>query len=229
MNTKEKSGSTPGLDFEKYPDKLIPTVVQENQTGRILMVGFADQAAVDKTLESGLATFWSRSQKKAWTKGLTSGDTLKVSEIRTDCDNDTLIYLVDMEGKGACHIDGWVTCFRRRVSSTGQIEEVEDIPTWSRFDSEEQAIIEARSEADPKQSFTAKMAQSSLEKIAGKIAEETAEVLKAVQMGERRERIISELADCDYVSRILLAKINQMIEEPISIIDIEEAVIARRK
>ena len=90
------------LDFEKRGG-LIPVVVQEASSGHILMLGYANQEAVDKTISSGLATFYSTSRKELWTKGLTSGDQLKMINIFTDCDQDALIYQVEMMGSGACH------------------------------------------------------------------------------------------------------------------------------
>ncbi len=106
------------LDFEKYPNGLMPAIVQEESTGEILMLGFVNKEAFEKTLETGLATFWTRSRNELWTKGLTSGDTLKIKDIRTDCDYDTLIYVVEMEGEGACHIEGWKSCFSRIINTT---------------------------------------------------------------------------------------------------------------
>ncbi len=101
------------LKFEKYPDGLIPTVVQNTENGQIMMLGFASQEALNETRRTGLATFYSRSQEKLWTKGKTSGDTLTVQRIFTDCDTDTLIYEVTVDGEGACHNPGWPTCFQR--------------------------------------------------------------------------------------------------------------------
>ena len=89
-------------DFQKRGG-LIPVIVQEISTGHILMLGYANEEAVTKTIETGLATFYSTSRKELWTKGLTSGDTLKLINLLTDCDQDALIYQVEMQGSGACH------------------------------------------------------------------------------------------------------------------------------
>lgn len=231
MNTLKTSG----LDFSKYPDESMPTIAQDADTGEILMVGFANPLALETTRQTGYATFWSRSRNELWTKWLTSWDTLAIREIFTDCDNDTLIYLVKMNGRWACHIDGWRTCFRRRVDTvTGDIESSpSDLPRWSRVSRDEQEIIERRSIASPETSFTAKLAQWSWGKLVGKLAEETFEVVDALLRDEWRDRIISELADVDYVRQIILAKINTSLRDiwiaPISIKEVETEIVNRRK
>lgn len=114
---------TPELNFEKYTDGLMPAIVQDTKTGEIMMQGFVNQEALDKTRETGLATFYSRSQKKLWTKGMTSGDTLSIKRIFTDCDNDSIIYEVEVDGEGACCQPGWDSCFQREIDlNTGKIE-----------------------------------------------------------------------------------------------------------
>jgi phosphoribosyl-ATP pyrophosphohydrolase len=140
-----------------------------------------------------------------------------------------------MNGSWACHIDGWKTCFRRRIDiATGLIDDTpSDLPQWSRVSRDEQCIIEARAAASPDDSFTAKLAQWSWGKLAGKLAEETLETIQALLGNEWRDRIISELADMDYVTRIILAKINTALQNsgntPISIDEIESELVRRRK
>jgi phosphoribosyl-ATP pyrophosphohydrolase len=223
------------LDFAKYPENLMPTIAQDADTGEILMVGFANPLALETTRQTGYATFWSRSRNELWTKWLTSWDTLEIRDIYTDCDNDTLVYLVKMNGKWACHIDGWKTCFRRRIDTlTGLIEDApSDLPRWSRVNQDEQRIIEARATASPDDSFTAKLAQWSWGKLTGKLAEETFETVQALLGNEWRDRIISELADMDYVKQIIIAKINISLRDqwanPISTEEIDSEIISRRK
>ena len=89
-------------DFEKRGG-LIPAVAQDARTGQILMLGYVNEEALRVTLETKLATFYSTSRKEIWTKGLTSGDQLRVLNIFTDCDQDAIIYQVEMMGNGACH------------------------------------------------------------------------------------------------------------------------------
>lgn len=100
------------LDFKKL-DGLIATVVIDHQTGRVLMVGFMNEEAWHKTLETGAVTFYSRSRNKLWMKGETSGHKLLVKEIRTDCDRDALLITVEAIGPGVCH-EGYESCFFRR-------------------------------------------------------------------------------------------------------------------
>lgn len=89
---------TKSLDFKKYADGLMPAIAQDRANGQILMVGFANREALDETVRTGFATFWSRSRNELWTKGLTSGDTLRIDSIFTDCDSDTLVYVVERNG-----------------------------------------------------------------------------------------------------------------------------------
>ena len=101
------------LDFKKL-DGLIPAVVQDHVTGRVLMVGFMNDVAFQKTLETGLVTFYSRSRNKLWTKGESSGHTLVVKELSTDCDYDTVLVKVEARGPGVCP-EGYQSCFFRRL------------------------------------------------------------------------------------------------------------------
>ena len=103
------------LDFNKL-DGLLPAVVQDATSQRVLMVGFMNEEAWRKTLESGNVTFYSRSRNKLWMKGESSGHVLKVREIRTDCDLDTVVVTVDALGPGVCH-NGYESCFYRRLDS----------------------------------------------------------------------------------------------------------------
>ncbi len=100
------------LDFAKG-DGLIPVVTQEAATGQVLMVAYANREAVEKTVETGLAHYYSRSRQKLWKKGEESGHTQAVKEVRVDCDADTLLYVVDQTGP-ACHT-GEHSCFFRKL------------------------------------------------------------------------------------------------------------------
>jgi phosphoribosyl-AMP cyclohydrolase len=99
------------LDFSKL-DGLVPAVIQDTRSGRVLMLGFMNAEAFDKTLESGNVTFFSRSRNKLWMKGESSGHVLKVVSISTDCDDDTLLIQVEALGPGVCHA-GYESCFYR--------------------------------------------------------------------------------------------------------------------
>lgn len=123
MNEIEE-GTTLNLQFNKS-DGLLPVVVQEEATGQILMVGYTNREALEKTFETGFATFWSRSRNTLWTKGETSGNKIKVTGILVDCDQDALVYQVVLVGEGICHTtnvsgNARKSCFYRKISKERQ-------------------------------------------------------------------------------------------------------------
>ena len=95
-------------------DGLIPTIAQEKSTNEILMLAYSNQSSIQMTIETKKAHFWSRSKKKLWQKGETSGNKLNIINIYTDCDSDTLIFEVELEGDGACHT-GSKSCFYKKL------------------------------------------------------------------------------------------------------------------
>src|SRR5450432_1566506 len=101
------------LDFTKL-DGLVAAVIQDDVSGRVLMVGFMNEESYRKTVETGYATFFSRSRNKLWLKGESSGHRLVVKEISTDCDRDALLIRVEAQGPGVCH-EGYESCFFRRL------------------------------------------------------------------------------------------------------------------
>ena len=107
------------LKFDKTSG-LIPAVVQDWKTGEVLMLGFMNPDALEETRSSGDVTFYSRSRQKLWKKGETSGHTLRVKEMRVDCDADTILVQAELRGPGACH-EGFRSCFYRRLESDGQL------------------------------------------------------------------------------------------------------------
>jgi phosphoribosyl-AMP cyclohydrolase len=115
----------------KYADGLIPAVVQDRRSGKVLMLGYMNDEACRRTLDSGYVTFFSRSRQKLWTKGETSGHRLKVREIRVDCDHDALLIQADLAGPGCCHM-GYKSCFFRKLTAQG-----EEIILEREFDPEE--------------------------------------------------------------------------------------------
>jgi phosphoribosyl-AMP cyclohydrolase len=106
------------LDFDKEGG-LIPAIVQDDKNGEILMLGFMNREAYDLTRKTGFVTFFSRSRKKLWTKGETSGQKLILRELRTDCDLDALLVRVDLDGGAVCH-EGYRSCFFRQLDSNGE-------------------------------------------------------------------------------------------------------------
>ncbi len=111
------------LDFQKG-DGLVTAVIQDHATGRVLMVGYLNEEAFRRTVESGYATFYSRSRKKLWLKGESSGHRLVVKEIATDCDQDAVLVKVEAIGPGVCH-EGYESCFFRRLED-GQWKVVDE-------------------------------------------------------------------------------------------------------
>ncbi len=108
------------LDYTKF-DGLLPAVVQDAKTGRVLMVGFMNDEAFRRTVATGYATFYSRSRNKLWIKGESSGHRLAVTEIATDCDSDTVLLKVEALGPGVCH-KGYESCFFRKLENGQWIE-----------------------------------------------------------------------------------------------------------
>src|SRR5271169_2106231 len=115
-----KVGTIMQLDYTKL-DGLVAAVIQDHQTGRVLMVGFMNEEAFKMTVETGYATFYSRSRNKLWLKGETSGHRLVVKDISTDCDRDAVLLKVEAIGPGVCH-EGYQSCFFRRLDQGHWVE-----------------------------------------------------------------------------------------------------------
>ena len=107
------------LELKYQADGLIPAIVQDHQSGRILMLGYMNSEAYEQTLRSGSVTFYSRSRRKLWTKGESSGQKLLLREMRVDCDLDALLVRAELEGGAVCH-EGYRSCFFRRIGADGE-------------------------------------------------------------------------------------------------------------
>jgi phosphoribosyl-AMP cyclohydrolase len=103
----------------KLQDGLIPAIIQDKHSGKVLMLGYMNQEAFQQTLETGSVTFFSRARQRLWTKGETSGHWLHVREIRLDCDYDAVLIQADMAGPGCCHL-GFRSCFFRKLTERGE-------------------------------------------------------------------------------------------------------------
>lgn len=132
---EREEGTRLDLDFDKLSkvaacgEALVPAVAQHARTGEVLIVGYANRLALDTARETGLATFWSSSRNELWIKGKTSGDTLRIEEIRVNCEQNSILYRVVPEGQGACHTrsaDGQPRsgCYYRRLRADGSLEPV---------------------------------------------------------------------------------------------------------
>jgi phosphoribosyl-ATP pyrophosphohydrolase/phosphoribosyl-AMP cyclohydrolase len=175
-------------DFKKYSDGLIPTIIQDASTNKVLMLGFMNEEALEKTRKENRVTFFSRSKNRLWTKGEESGNFLEVKEILEDCDNDTFLIKVNPFGP-VCH-KGTDTCWGEANSGD--------------FLFALEKIIQSRKNADPKSSYTAELFSKGINKIAQKVGEEAVEVVIEAK-DDNRELFLDESADLLFHFTVLLA------------------------
>ena len=171
---------------------LIPVVAQDYRTGEIRMVAYANEEAIKKTLETGYAHYYSRSRQKIWKKGETSGELQRVKEIRVDCDNDTLIYVVEQEKNRACHT-GERNCFFRNLEGKYVLKKPLPFEVLPRL----QEVLRDRIEKLPEGSYTTKLVKEGFDRIVQKFGEESVEVLIAL-MNRDKEQVVYESADMLY-------------------------------
>jgi len=177
----------------KFDDRgLIPVVAQDYRTGEIRMVAYANEEAIRKTLETGYAHYYSRSRQKLWKKGETSGELQRVREIRVDCDNDTLIYLIEQEKNRACHT-GERNCFFRNLEGEYVLKKPLPFEVLPRL----QEVLKDRIENLPEGSYTTKLVKQGFDRIVQKFGEESVEVLIAL-MNRDKEQVVYESADMLY-------------------------------
>jgi len=181
---------------------LIPAVVQESDTGEVLMVAWMDREALGATRRTGASHFWSRSRQQLWRKGETSGHRQHVDGIFADCDRDTLLLQVHQEGV-ACHT-GARTCFFTRLSETGDNTPAVSDAGPATLDVLER-VLQARKVAPPPNSYVASLFERGEAQICRKIGEEAIEVVTAALGNEGDERVVSEMADLWFHSMVLLA------------------------
>jgi phosphoribosyl-ATP pyrophosphohydrolase/phosphoribosyl-AMP cyclohydrolase len=185
-------------------DGLVPVVTQESRSGDILMVAFANRDALDRTLSTGLAHYFSRSRGTLWQKGETSGHVQRVTEIRLDCDGDTVLYRVEQTGP-ACHT-GTRTCFSTVLSgAAGQrgSETIAQEDPGGHVLSRLATTIAKRAVDRPEGSYTAELLAGGVGKASQKVGEEAVEVVVAAN-SEDDERLASEAADLLYHLLVLL-------------------------
>jgi phosphoribosyl-AMP cyclohydrolase / phosphoribosyl-ATP pyrophosphohydrolase len=172
---------------------LVTAVAQDRLTGQVRMVAWMNREALERTLSTGRATFYSRSRGRLWEKGETSGHTLNVLEVHADCDGDTLLLLVDPVGP-SCHT-GRPACFFRRVDSDGQLalEPAEAEPFLQALE----GVIRTRQSSTAEKSYTRSLLEGGAERIGEKLREEAAELSVALA-SESSERVANEAADVLY-------------------------------
>jgi phosphoribosyl-ATP pyrophosphohydrolase/phosphoribosyl-AMP cyclohydrolase len=172
---------------------LIPAIAQDHLSGQVRMLAYMNEAALARTLETGKATFFSRSRGMLWTKGETSGHVLSVLSVVADCDADTLLLSVLPVGP-SCHT-GRPACFFRRVDASGQLTDLTREATP--FLMELGELLESRKTATAEKSYTKSLLEGGPDKIGAKIREEAAELAEAIK-NETDERVLSEAADVLY-------------------------------
>jgi phosphoribosyl-ATP pyrophosphohydrolase/phosphoribosyl-AMP cyclohydrolase len=183
-------------------DGLVPVVAQENRSGDVLMVAFADRDALERTVETGFAHYFSRSRRTLWRKGETSGHTQRVREIRLDCDGDTVLYRVEQTGP-ACHT-GARTCFSTLLrGAEGQPGRGAEEDPGGHLLSRLASLIAQRALERPEGSYTLALLDRGVAKISQKVGEEAVEVVVAAN-AEDDGRLASESADLLYHLLVLL-------------------------
>src|SRR5829696_6054645 len=176
------------VDFKKYSDGLVPAVIQDYKTQKVLMLGFMNEEAMQKTMQEGKVTFYSRSKKRLWTKGEESGNFLLLKEIMSDCDNDTLLIKAEPTGP-VCHT-GADTCWSEKNHKDDFLYYLED-------------IIRLRRNSNDDTSYVKKLFGKRINKIAQKVGEEAVEVVIEAK-DVNQELFLNEAADLLFHYLILL-------------------------
>ena len=171
---------------------LIPAIVQDFYSGKVLMLAYVNQDSYDVMLESGFTCFWSRSRQELWKKGATSGDVQEIRHMALDCDKDTLLIEVLQHGGGACHT-GSYSCFG---DEAGEFAAVNDLFA---------EIVKRGENLDnaPEKSYTSYLLNEGVDKICKKVGEEAAEIIIAAKNSDKKE-LIGELADLTYHLMVLM-------------------------
>ncbi len=188
-------------DFSKYADGLMPVIIQDSISNKVLMLGFMNEESLAKTNADGKVTFFSRSKQRLWTKGETSNNFLLVKEIIADCDNDTLLIKASPTGP-VCHT-GADTCFNENNSSFS-LEKLEE-------------IIADRKNNPSASSYTSSLFAKGINKIAQKVGEEAVELV-IESKDDNKEKFLSEAADLLYHYLVLLQAKNYKLQDVIGVL-----------
>ncbi len=197
-------------------DGLIPVIAQDYRTGEVRMFAWANEEAIKKTLETGFAHYYSRSRKQIWKKGETSGETQRVREVRVDCDEDVLIYVVDQEKNRACHT-GERNCFFRTIKGD-KVSKPLPFEALQRLEE----ILKERIEKKPDGSYTAKIVSQGKDRVLQKLGEESVEALIALKNGKAGD-IRAETAD------LLYFLVLSLILSDVEVTEVLEELIRRMK
>lgn len=172
-------------------NQLLPAIVQHAISGKVLMQGYMNPQALQHTLQSGQVTFFSRSKQRLWTKGESSGNTLQLVSIASDCDSDSILVLAQPQGP-TCHV-GTETCWHDNTANSPQLSFLYDL----------EQVIQSREGADPASSYTASLFAKGVKRIAQKVGEEGVESALAAMAGDREE-LANEAADLIFHLLVLL-------------------------
>ena len=195
------------IDFEKSGG-LVPAIIQDAKTKNVLMLGYMNQEAYDKTIATKKVTFWSRSRNCLWTKGETSGNFLHLVDIKVDCDNDTLLVKAHPDGP-TCHT-GTDTCWGEENSLEFKVDSLENNPLM--FLTELQDFIDKRHEEMPEGSYTTKLFKDGINKIAQKVGEEALETVIEATNGTA-DHLVYEASDLLYHLIVMLTSKGLRIED----------------
>jgi phosphoribosyl-AMP cyclohydrolase / phosphoribosyl-ATP pyrophosphohydrolase len=203
MNSQNSPLGVGGMnpDFSKYADGLMPVIIQDSISNKVLMLGFMNEESLAKTKADGKVTFFSRSKQRLWTKGETSNNFLLVKEIIIDCDNDTLLIKASPTGP-VCHT-GADTCFNENNSSFS-LEQLE-------------GIIADRKNNPSASSYTSSLFAKGINKIAQKVGEEAVELV-IESKDDNKEKFLSEAADLLYHYLVLLQAKNYKLQDVINVL-----------
>lgn len=190
------------VDFSKYADGLVPAIVQDIQTQKVLMLGFMNQEALDITQRTGKVTFYSRSKHRLWTKGEESGNFLELKSISVDCDKDTLLIKAHPLGP-VCHT-GADTCWNERNHSEDFLFYLQD-------------IINLRRKASPEESYVARLSAKGINKVAQKVGEEAVELVIEAK-DDNTELFLGEAADLLFHYLLLLNAKGHTLQEVIEVL-----------
>lgn len=214
------------MDNIKFDEKgLIPAIVQDHISGKVLMLAYMNEEALNKTISTARTWFFSRSRQSLWMKGEESGNVQEVKEIRYDCDEDTLLILVEQTGV-ACHT-GHYSCFYRNIDN--EVVETQDYDLTNLYSAkagpaillELADLIKDRKKQMPEDSYTTYLFTKGLDKILKKVGEENAEVIIAAK-NRSKEEVVYEVSDLIYHLLVLLA------EQEVELTDIFTELRSRR-
>lgn len=191
------------LNFKKYADGLIPAIIQDHQTRKVLMLGYMNRQAVEKTLSTNKVCFYSRSKQRLWTKGEESGNYLILKSIKEDCDQDALLVQVQPEGP-VCH-KGTDTCWAENNTSN------------LHFLSHLTEVIEQRKLQSDENSYVGALLKKPIKKVAQKVGEEAVETILEAETGTKKD-YLNENADLIFHQMVLLAKNGYQLQDVIDVL-----------